>query len=200
MVAVVKFWPSVSTGPLSIAQWFFKWSEVPQSCPTLCHPMDCSLQGFSVHGIFQARVFPSPGDLPHPGIEPGSPALQADALPSEPPGKPSKWFLGFPKTLLPFSPTLMWKLLYFLPIFDQTTSLPRIQQTVSPLTMQDLNFLPPNLITYITWSKASCFEDSSTWWKCSMTQKALEDNEGLYWKVLKELTKMKRRTNLRTHS
>ena len=42
--------------------------------------------------------FPSPGDLPNPGIEPGSPALQADALPSEPPGKPlhtqktnSKW-------------------------------------------------------------------------------------------------------------
>ena len=32
--------------------------------------------------------FPSPGDLPDPGIEPGSPALQADALPSEPPGKP----------------------------------------------------------------------------------------------------------------
>ena len=32
--------------------------------------------------------FPSPGDLPDPGIEPGSPALQADALPSKPPGKP----------------------------------------------------------------------------------------------------------------
>ena len=31
--------------------------------------------------------FPSPGDLPDPGIEPGSPALQGDALPSEPPGK-----------------------------------------------------------------------------------------------------------------
>ena len=31
--------------------------------------------------------FGSPGDLPDPGIEPGSPALQADALPSEPPGK-----------------------------------------------------------------------------------------------------------------
>ena len=31
--------------------------------------------------------FPSPGDLPNPGIEPGSPALQADILPSEPPGK-----------------------------------------------------------------------------------------------------------------
>ena len=32
--------------------------------------------------------FPSPGDLPNPGIKPRSPTLQADALPSEPPGKP----------------------------------------------------------------------------------------------------------------
>ena len=31
-------------------------SEVAQSCPTLCDPMDCSLPGFSVHGVFQARV------------------------------------------------------------------------------------------------------------------------------------------------
>ena len=31
-------------------------SEVTQSCPTLCDPMDCSLSGSSVHGIFQARV------------------------------------------------------------------------------------------------------------------------------------------------
>ena len=33
-----------------------KQSEVAQSCPTLCDPMDCSLQGSSIHGIFQARV------------------------------------------------------------------------------------------------------------------------------------------------
>ena len=33
-----------------------KESEVAQLCPTLCNPMDCSLQGSSVHGIFQARV------------------------------------------------------------------------------------------------------------------------------------------------
>ena len=34
----------------------YMWSEVAQSCPTLWNPMDCSLPGFSVHGIFQARV------------------------------------------------------------------------------------------------------------------------------------------------
>ena len=45
--------------------------------------MDCSPPGSSVHGILQPRILgwvalPSPGDLPDPGIEPGSPALQAD--------------------------------------------------------------------------------------------------------------------------
>ena len=64
--------------------------EVAQSCPTLCDPIDCSPPGSSIHGIFQARLpFPSPGALPNPGIEPGSLSLQADALSSEPPGKPS---------------------------------------------------------------------------------------------------------------
>ena len=38
--------------------------------------------------------FPSPGDLPDPGIEPRSPTLQADALTSDPPGKPSTETLG----------------------------------------------------------------------------------------------------------
>ena len=67
-------------------------SEVAQFCLTLCDPVDCSLPGFSVHGIPQARILGwvtiSPGDLPDPGIKPGSPALEADALTSELPGKP----------------------------------------------------------------------------------------------------------------
>ena len=55
-------------------------------------PLDCSLPGFSVNGIFQARILEwfaisSPGDLPDPGVEPGSPALHTDSLPFEPPGK-----------------------------------------------------------------------------------------------------------------
>ena len=33
-----------------------KWSEIAQSCPTLGDPVDCSLPGSSIHGIFQARV------------------------------------------------------------------------------------------------------------------------------------------------
>ena len=45
--------------------------------------------GFSRQDCWSRLLFPSPGDLPDPGIEPGSPTLQADALPSEPPGNPS---------------------------------------------------------------------------------------------------------------
>ena len=44
--------------------------------------------GFSRQEYWSGLPFPSPGDLPDPGIEPGSPALEADALTSELPGKP----------------------------------------------------------------------------------------------------------------
>ena len=44
--------------------------------------------GFSRQEYWSGLPFPSPGDLPDPGIEPGPPALEADALTSEPPGKP----------------------------------------------------------------------------------------------------------------
>ena len=43
--------------------------------------------GFSRQDYWSGLPFPSPGDLPDPGIKPGSPALEADALTSEPPGK-----------------------------------------------------------------------------------------------------------------
>ena len=69
--------------------------KVAQSCLTLCDPMHCSLPGSSVpvHGILQAGILewmavPFSRDLPNPVIEPRSPALQADTLPSEPLGKP----------------------------------------------------------------------------------------------------------------
>ena len=58
-----------------------------QSCSTLCNPMDCSPLGSSVHGIFQGRILEWGATLSSPGIEPGFPALQADSLLSEPPGK-----------------------------------------------------------------------------------------------------------------
>ena len=60
--------------------------KVAQPCLTLCDPMD-----YPVHRILQARILewlsPSPGDLPNSGIEPRSPTLQMDSLPTEPQGK-----------------------------------------------------------------------------------------------------------------
>ena len=53
---------------------------------TVAHQAPLSM-GFSRQEYWSGLPFPPPGDLPDPGIEPRSPALQADALPSEPPGK-----------------------------------------------------------------------------------------------------------------
>ena len=60
---------------------------------TVCDSMDCSPPESSVHGILQARILewvaiPFSRGSSNLGIEPGSPALQADSLPSEPPEKP----------------------------------------------------------------------------------------------------------------
>ena len=48
---------------------------------------------FSTQEYWSGLPFPSPGDLPDTGIKPGSPVLQAESLPSEPPGK---WLIQFP--------------------------------------------------------------------------------------------------------
>ena len=41
---------------MELSYRFMKWSEVAQSCPTLCDPVDCGLPGSSIHGILQARI------------------------------------------------------------------------------------------------------------------------------------------------
>ena len=56
------------------------WTVTCQAPPSL---------GFSRQEYWSVLPFPSPGDLPDPGIELASPTLQADSLPTEPPGKPS---------------------------------------------------------------------------------------------------------------
>ena len=56
------------------------WTVTYQAPPSM---------GFSRQEYWSGWPFPSPGILPNPGIESGSPALQADALTSEPPGKPT---------------------------------------------------------------------------------------------------------------
>ena len=71
-------------------------NEVAQSCLTLCDPLDCSLPGSTIHGIFQARVLEWVAisfsrDLPDPEIKPrslASPAFAGGFFTTEPPGKP----------------------------------------------------------------------------------------------------------------
>ena len=70
----------VKVKSLSHVQLFAaSWTVALQAPPSM---------GFSRQEYWSGLPFPSPGDLPDPGIEPRSPALQADALTSEPPGKP----------------------------------------------------------------------------------------------------------------
>ena len=63
-----------------------------QLCPTVCNPMDLACQGslsmgFSRQGFWSGLLFPSPGNLPGPGIKPEPPALTAGFVTTEPPGK-----------------------------------------------------------------------------------------------------------------
>ena len=62
---------------------------VPKSCPTLATPWTVACPWDSPgKNYWSGLPFPSPGDLPNPGIEPWSPALQADSLPTELQRKP----------------------------------------------------------------------------------------------------------------
>ena len=72
--------------------------------------MGCSSPGSSVNGLFQARILewvamPSTRDFPNPGIETRSPSLQADSLPSEPPGKSMNTGVGSLSLLQGIFPT-----------------------------------------------------------------------------------------------
>ena len=88
------FFPGESHGQRSLAYspLGHSESEIAQSCLTLYDPVGVAYQtppsrGFSRPKYWSGFPFPSLGDLPNPGIQPRPPALQADALPSEPPGK-----------------------------------------------------------------------------------------------------------------
>ena len=78
----------------------FSEVKVTQLCLTLCDHMDCSPPGSSVHGDSPGKNTGVgchallQGNLSNPGIQPRSPALQADSLPTEPAGKPENTGLG----------------------------------------------------------------------------------------------------------
>ena len=76
---------------------YFGGDLVTKSCPTLATPWTVACQvplsmGFSRQEYKSGVPFPSPGDLPDPGIEPRSPTLQAESLQTELWGKPSLYF------------------------------------------------------------------------------------------------------------
>ena len=65
--------------------------------------------GFSRQEYWSEFLFPSPGDLPNPGVKPGSPTLQADASSSEPPGKPiNSYYISFKKKMALYSSSRVW--------------------------------------------------------------------------------------------
>ena len=68
--------------------WGHKELDTTELIWTVAYQAPPSME-FSRQVCWSGLPFPSPGDLPNPGIELGSPALQADALTSEPPGKPN---------------------------------------------------------------------------------------------------------------
>ena len=82
-------WPNYWSFSFSISssnEWWWWWFSYEVS--NSCDPMDCSPPGSSVHGILQARILgwvaiSFSREFPHPGIEPRSPALQADSLLTE---------------------------------------------------------------------------------------------------------------------
>ena len=92
------------------------WTVVYQVPPSV---------GFSRQEYWSGLPFPSPGDLPNPGIEPRSPMLQADALPSEPPG--NSLFLGqedpLGKIMATHSSIFAWRI----PRTEEPSGLPSIR-------------------------------------------------------------------------
>ena len=80
MTGTLDLWIGVKVKSLSRVRLFVTPWTVAHQAP--------QAMGFSRQEYRSGLPLPSPGDLPDPGIEAGSPALQADALPYEPPGKP----------------------------------------------------------------------------------------------------------------
>ena len=87
LVCSILFYSVVSEKVKSLSRvclFATPWTIAYQAPPSM---------GFSRQEYWNGLPFPSPRDLPDPGIEPRSPSFQADALTSEPPGKPDPCFV-----------------------------------------------------------------------------------------------------------
>ena len=115
-------------------------------------PMDCSLPGSYVHRVFFRQEHwsglpcPTPGDLSNSGIKPRFPALQADSLPSEPPGK---LHVTTPKTGTQDCHIIVKKLLHIIPLYPY----PYIAQSC-PTLCNPVDCSPPgSAIHGILWAR-----------------------------------------------
>ena len=101
---------------LSCVQFFAPpWTIAHQAPPPI---------GFSRQEYWNGLPFPSPGDLSHPGMEPGSPALQADSLPTKPLGKSLIWVLYIISSFTDHNNLLRWQSVFLPGEFHGQRSLP----------------------------------------------------------------------------
>ena len=102
MVTDLKYYRKNQESEEAFEPMNVKGKVKPLSCVWLCAtPQTVAYlpppsMGFSRQECWSGVPFPSPGDIPDPGIEPGSPALRAEALPFESPGKPTFNFVEKP--------------------------------------------------------------------------------------------------------
>ena len=104
---------------------------VAQSCPTLCHPTDCTVHGILRPEYWSGEPFPAPGDLPNPGIQPKSPELQAYSLPAETPSckMPGWWLTVQFSSVTQSCPTLCHRMNRSTPGFPAHYQLPEFTQS-----------------------------------------------------------------------
>ena len=124
---------------------------------TVAHQAPQSME-FSRQEYWSGVPFPSPGDLPNPGIEPGSPALQADTLPSESRGKP-------------YDPAIP-----LLGIYPENTTIQK--DTCSPMFIATLftiarTWKQPNCPLTEEWIKTSWYIYTMEYCYCSVTRSCL---------------------------
>ena len=107
--------------------------QVAQSCLTLCNPVNCSPSSSSMHGILQARILEwvaiplLQGNLPYPGIEPGSSTLQADTF--SPYGREAIWISIQFSSVAQSCPTLCDSMNHSIQGFPVHHQLPEFTQT-----------------------------------------------------------------------
>ena len=124
-----------------------------QSCPTLCSPRGCNLTGSSVHGILQARILewvaiPYSRGSSQRGMEPKSPALQADSLPFEHQGSLEQGCCSVIKSCLTFCDPMDCSTPGF-PVFTSSQSLLKLMSIETVMPSNQLNLCCPLLLQSI---------------------------------------------------